>query len=155
MWRRIILIVLLPISGCSYFDQYEYDIDPEIQKYVNSFILEAELRGSHFSDRNIRVQFASRKNGAQGHASRFRRLVTIDKNSSGWRNNPEALVFHELAHLFLRRDHDNSMYGRFPKSIMNAGLDPVWELQTTEKRRSYYIDELFNPDTPRPEWSFE
>lgn len=153
MYLKFFILFIL-VSGCSLVDRYEYDIDPELDRYVNMFISEADQRGHNFSSKNIRVQFKD-VDGAQGRTNRVLHIVFIDKNSIGYKHNPEALVFHELAHYFLKRGHDNTMYGRHPKSIMNEDVDPEWIFSGTEYRRGYYVDELFDTNKEKPDWTNE
>ncbi len=81
-----------------------------------------------------------------------------------WENNyqKEALLFHEMGHCFLGRPDNNELLpSGDPKSLMVAGdinvyspcvyqIDP--EPCNNLPRRSYYIDELFDPNTPLPDW---
>ncbi len=148
----LILLSAVLLSGCFAFD--EDKIDPALQKHVDSFFMEADLRGVNIKNRSkLRVRFGNVKKG-QGQANMFTHVITIDQNSWGYKINPEGLVFHELGHLFLNRNHDNSMIGDQPKSIMSSDKDPNWIFGGLEIRRKYYVDELFNPETKRPDWSY-
>jgi len=71
---------------------------------------------------------------------------------NGWKYNPEALVYHELAHLFLKRSHKNERLNGHCLSIMSQLDDPVYDNGDLLNRRDYYINELFNKNTPLPEW---
>jgi hypothetical protein len=66
----------------------------------------------------------------------------------------EDLIFHELGHGLLKRDHLNSTLENGDwKSIMCGGTkvnNRSWNINYRGIRRNYYIDELFNESTPAP-----
>src|ERR1035437_9451238 len=69
----------------------------------------------------------------------------------------EDLIFHELGHGLLKRDHLNlTLENGDWKSIMCGG-DKVgtrsWNINYKGIRRNYYIDELFDENTPAPDFS--
>ncbi|MCS6832652.1 MAG: hypothetical protein NZ521_03675, partial [Flammeovirgaceae bacterium] len=84
-------------------------------------------------------------------------IIRIDTQCLAWRYNDtsrEVLIFHELGHAILLRFHDNS---RLPngawKTLMTGTRWSIFDFYITEpSRRDYYIDELFNPNTPTPDW---
>jgi hypothetical protein len=100
------------------------------------------------------------KNGGQ-------RKIIIVQNSYCWLDaatqNREALVFHELGHCLLVRNHrEDKLPSGAMSSIMhsqnNGPYSPcVYDLGgdgdcDKTARRSYYVNELFDPSTPVPEW---
>jgi hypothetical protein len=144
------LILLFSMASCMYL---ETGIDPEIKPFIDDFYKEAHARGI-YPGKVITAQFSDIKR-AQGRSVKATKAIYLDQDSEGWRSNPEALVFHELAHLLLDRDHDNTRINKFSKSIMASERDPVYHRNEGEKlyyRRQYYIDELFNQNTPAAEW---
>ena len=73
----------------------------------------------------------------------------------------EALFFHEFGHCILVRFYSNELLlNGDPKSIMvehNVGLYTTYfnrdsSCQDHSYRRTYYLDELFNEQTPVPQW---
>jgi len=65
----------------------------------------------------------------------------------------EALIFHELGHAVLDRVHKENLLANGSKaSIMNSEPSSLYG-ETTENKRVYYIDELFDSTTPAPDWS--
>ncbi len=73
--------------------------------------------------------------------------VTVDDefwNNSGT-NFREFIIFHELGHCYLKRDHreDSDNFG-FCKSIMRSGVEDCRDRYNTQTRHTY-IDELFFP----------
>lgn len=68
----------------------------------------------------------------------------------------EALVFHELGHSVLGRVHrDERLPNGSPASIMfpETGFGARVYGEETLHRRTYYLDELFDPETPVPDWA--
>lgn len=152
-------LILMMVSGlllvrCCVFPVT--GIDPELKPYVDSFFDEAEKRGHH----NLRpdvlnVGFQDISGSAQGRTIYLTNTIIIDPKSPGWEYNPEALVYHELGHLILKRDHLNTVHNKYCLSIMSSQDDPVYDLHEGEKlynRRQYYLDELFKPGIPTPDW---
>ncbi len=129
-------------------------IDPEIKPYVDKFIHEAEVRGYYFDVSNIKIVFGKPSKGASATTYFTSKKIVIKKNSSGWLMYPESLVFHELGHLLLKRDHNNETIGGFyayPKSIMISSEAPIFT-GVHAYRREYYVNELFNPYVNTPSW---
>ena len=75
----------------------------------------------------------------------------------------EVLIFHELGHCVLGRLHQNDyLPNGDPKSLMIQNeLDQyacVYDLSGDNDcnnlfKREYYLDELFDPTTPTPDWA--
>lgn len=153
-FRGIVVWFCLLFGSCDYISPV-VGMDPQIEPYVESFFREAELRGHHgLRPEVLNVGFKDMRN-RQGTANPITNTILIDRDSPGWKYNPEALVFHELGHLLLGRDHLNTRVGKFCVSIMSNVDDPVYDLHPGEplyERRTYYVDELFNPNTEVPEW---
>ena len=88
-------------------------------------------------------------NGVAGQCqfgSHITNHVSIDQNYWNRANdiNREFVVFHELGHCFLLRDHTEGQFNNgVCASIMRSGLGPCNDAYTIENR-SYYLDELFN-----------
>ena len=82
--------------------------------------------------------------------------IYIDTTNFEWNDfsGKEMLLYHELGHGLLHKGHDNNYLKDKlnPVSIMNISTLPYWNDQTVYKRE-YYIDELFNVNTPPPNWS--
>jgi len=143
------LILLFSMASCMYL---ETGIDPEIKPFIDDFYKEAHKRGINPGS-VVTAQFAEMK--SQGRSVKASRAIYINQDSEGWKSNPEALVFHELAHLLLDRDHDNTRIGKFYKTIMANDGDPLYHRYEGEHfhyRREYYVNELFNPQTEPAEW---
>ncbi len=72
--------------------------------------------------------------------------VTVDIKF--WNNSSELLrefvVFHELGHCVLERDHEESSFDNgICRSIMRSGLEECYDAYNAQNR-TYYLDELFS-----------
>lgn len=134
-------------------DDYQ-SIDPELRPFVDAFVSEARQRGVIVDIYRLKLHFGDLKGEAQGRCNHKTHQVIID--SIAWRqvDGPEELIFHELGHLYLRREHEEAKIGRYYKSIMAGVGDGNYERKGRSYQRQYYIDELFNPEAERPEWSY-
>jgi hypothetical protein len=148
----------------------QYSVPARVEPFVQAFRDAARLRNQTVATDNLIVSFGK----AQGsdvcaeclrQAGRTPRIV-IDSASGCWQNassnERECLVFHELGHCLLLRDHRPD---RFPKgqyvSLMNLGDLALYATCTypigndvcdKRARQSYYHDELFDPSIPAPAW---
>ena len=136
-------------------------IDEEVQVYVDRFVEEAENRGVELdiSRLQIRVQGSIQPIEAAGACHYFTEddapFIVIDTTSLNWRHQDhtrEMLVFHELAHCLLGREHDDSMFpnGNYA-SMMRSDKGVVYGADSY--KRAYYLDELFNPGQAPPAWA--
>jgi len=146
---------------------FEYRIDPTLESIVNKFYQEAELRGITLQKTNLIVEvvdvLVEDRCGQCERPKRKKeeqRTIKISKSSVCWiresEQNREALVFHELGHCLLDRDHKDDLFpSGAPKSIMTTALngpyqpcvyvigDDATECNRTV-RRTYYLNELFD-----------
>lgn len=149
----------------------QYSVPAEVEPYVERFREAARQRGQTIPADNLILTFGTTKSPAAcgqclRQAGRTPR-ITLSTTASCWKDagaeEREALVFHELGHCWLNRDHRDD---RFPNdayaSLMNAGDVTVYAVcrypinnDACDKRprRPYYHDELFDPATPAPAWS--
>lgn len=143
-------------------------IEAELAPYIDRFVEEANKRGHRLNLEDMEAYIVPEivSNGTilcgQGFAPVFgdsfrgiaiSGLCWSELDESG----REILVFHELGHALLERQHRNTILGIGRKqSIMFSGsncvIEDSYDLCQTELR-SYYLDELFaEPDT-LPNWS--
>lgn len=149
------------------------EIDPELQKYVDAFVIEAKLRGMSIHVDNLILEYSDELDdlecGKCNNASltnKSQKIVRINGSSQCWDFDQEleALVFHELGHCLLGRLHiSDTLPNGDPKSMMIENDLTVYapckyvfgtsdECNNTHKR-GYYVDELFDPATPLPSWA--
>ena len=164
------------MSGCSKdFDFADlvlvYDVPAQYQKFVDTFISEASLRGYTIKIDNLIIKNDETleaphcgKCNSNDVEKNIQKIISINSNIKCWftPEQLEALVFHELGHCVLGRLHDN---GRLPngdlRSLMNENDLGVYSscvypvdngpCDLTFKR-PYYLDELFDENTPVPDW---
>lgn len=160
-----ILILILLVSACS--DIHEYRVEEEFTKYVQRFEMEAAKRGKDFDLQNtgLIVEFADLKDEQAG-LCHYEKPIRIEIDRAYWKAisatagadlMKENLLFHELGHGMLGRDHLNTTLENGDwKSIMCGGEkvnDRPWNINYRGIRRNYYVDELFNESVPEPDFS--
>jgi len=140
-----------------------YEVDPTFEPFVQEFIREGAKRGHDidFSDTGLKVEFTDvGDNSFSGRCYLGRHHIQIDKGF--WTSFSERfrsfLLFHELGHCELDQLHRNELFDNGVwKSIMRGdpltGIQPRIPTAYFGFRKEYYIDELFNPETPAPAWS--
>lgn len=129
------------------------NVDESLWPYYDRFAIEAELQG--FGNMNEVLQSISATisdiddDGVAGtcqYSSQMPNHVTIDAdfwNRSGELNR-EFVVFHELGHCALVRDHEDACTtdGLYT-SLMRSGLGDCRDAYSSQNRQ-YYLNELFS-----------
>ncbi len=167
------LFILLPIAfltSCG-DDESEfepvYDVPAEFQPFVSSFFEIAESKGLVLDTNNLIIRFEQNLEvdelpvcgTSEGPLNSIEQhLILIDEQCLAWRGGElaqEILMFHELGHVFLERVHDETVFpsGDY-KTIMFGGNWNILRFYTQDlTKREYYINELFNPLEPTPDWA--
>jgi len=161
------------VSGCSKDDDFKpvYNVPPEYQPFIDAFIREAANRGFTLEINDLIINFDAtieEPHCAGCNSSSLERevqkIISINPNIKCWftEEEHEALIFHELGHCILGRLHDDSLLPNGElKSLMNANdlsvysscIYPVDNEPCDETfKRPYYLDELFDEETPVPDW---
>ncbi|MEZ4828208.1 MAG: hypothetical protein R3C61_18265 [Bacteroidia bacterium] len=142
-----------------------YDVPAELQFYIDLFEQEAAKRGQTLDIDNLRVMYeGDLVNGTAAgtctypHADDPIPTIRLDTTSVNWTNNEysrEVLVFHELGHCVLnRREHrDDVLPNGNYTSIMRSTGAQLYGGPLNQFKRDYYLDELFDPTTPAPDWA--
>ncbi len=149
------------------------DIHPDFIHLVDSFSLEAARHGRNIRIDNLILRYdpqlesdlCGQCNSLAGTSSTLQKEVHIATNNHCWEHPQEleALIFHELGHCLLGRSHiSDTLPNGDPKSLMVAGDLTVFapcryvfgsvDCNNLHKR-AYYIQELFDPNTPVPDWA--
>ncbi|MFK8009651.1 MAG: putative metallopeptidase [Saprospiraceae bacterium] len=157
------LIASLLFFGCKKDDANEYTVNSDFEEYVQRFIDEGAARGVEidFSDTGLLIEYSDRiVNGASGYCYLGDHHIVIDK--SEWPDltdtQKEYLIFHELGHCELDRQHKNNQFDNLLWQSLMRG-DPLVGTQQNIPvpyygfRKNYYRDELFNQNTSAPDWS--
>jgi hypothetical protein len=139
-----LLIFSLLSSGCGSYTQKQNTIEPEFQQLVDLFELEQNITV------NVDVVFKKIDYPTVGLcwsniSNNQKKGIKIEIDPDFWNKSSdmkrEELLFHELGHCVLNRDHDDSIiHYTIPKSVM---YPYVFE-NAYKKYRSYYVEELKN-----------
>jgi hypothetical protein len=148
--RYLILLLLL---SCTEFDiNPERIIDPRLEPYVNAFYTEAAARGI-ILDTMLIARVEECGASGKGFTRSGQHYILINPNtydyftSGNWvvgeraYHGLENLVFHELGHALLNRDHCDPKIG-----IMSAKASLFLYAENADLRREF-VDELFNAQT--------
>ena len=149
-----------------------YNVPAVLEPYIDSFIAEGARRGHIFKKENLIMRYDKTMDGALCGScnstsldANIQKIISIYKDNPCWTDNPEleTLIFHELGHCFLGRSHTSeSLPNRDPKSIMVPGnlgiyspcIYPIGGQPCDNSfKRTYYLDELFDSNTPTPGWA--
>lgn len=141
------LTILLLFVGCSE--------TMETAPYFDEFQQEARNRGIFVSQPTVKLMGTLKNNyGAYWDGS----VIRVDTTSLVWKLHPIETMMHEYGHACLNRKHDNNrlsngMYRSVMGNYSNAMLSGWTTYDSIQYRRDYYFDELFNKNTPEPEWA--
>ena len=145
-------------------DPKEYSVDSSFTDYLQRFENEGAARGHQFDPKSkgLIIEFGDLSNNDAG-LTHYETPVRIQIDRKYWAAisktagadlMKEDLIFHELGHGLLSRDHLNSTLENGDwKSIMCGGTavnNRPWNINYRGIRRAYYLDELFKESTPTP-----
>jgi len=161
-------LMVLICSGFLFFtscsDPHEYKVDSTFTDYLQRFETEAAARGLTLDPQTtgLIIEFGNLSNNDAGLTHYEKPIrIQIDRtywnaisSSAGADQMKEDLIFHELGHGLLNRDHLNTTLENGDWKSMMCGGDKVndraWNINYRGVRRKYYIDELFNESTVAP-----
>ena len=139
----ILLISALALSGCA--SRIELG---EFEPYYRAFQHEAKVRGRQTDPRRLVIRFG-RTTPAHATSTCYLRPDLgryVAVNQAQWEREQdelfrELLIFHELGHCLLGREHSSGTYADgIPHSIMHYAGVPV---KLYRQRREKYLNELF------------
>jgi hypothetical protein len=153
---RFVLLIFLAVSvsGCGIICSQEgtgdvpemvRHVDPVLESYVGRF--ESEFKPINYG---VKVTVIGNAAGICYKWSTGERKVDIDTKSFNDMNEDqrEELIYHELAHCSLGRNHKDSttlfadVPGVWPASVMRTYAFSISEASTYMYKRDYYINEL-------------
>lgn len=158
-------------AGCEGGFEPVYDVKGDLQTQVDAFLEEAAIRGHEFTINNLIMQYdpelaLSTCGTCNSHSQSndIQKVIKINPYCTISHNEQiEALVFHEMGHCVLGREHlADLLPNGDPKSIMTPGnydlyAPCVYEIGEENCnftfKRKYYVDELFDESTPVPDWA--
>ncbi|MCI4666920.1 MAG: hypothetical protein MRZ79_02085 [Bacteroidia bacterium] len=171
MIRAIIIsniLLFLVLIGCNPDPVNPFSIPDEVLPFVESFEEEAAKRGVSLVIDELIVEYGTELESSSGGEAIGQCFVpnsrnpipriVIDTASFAWKQNEfsrELLMFHELGHCILDRlDHrdDRLSNGNFA-SLMLTSSNNLYGPKLNNFKREYYIDELFDINTPEPDWA--
>jgi hypothetical protein len=148
------LVGMFALMGC------RTNVPDDVSGYVDSFIREAELRDYDFSHarRGLTIEFTNLPDNKAGSSKStfFGSHIKLDpliwKQMNG--RQKEMLVFHELGHCVLGRQHRSETLelGECASIMKEGGENTCMADIYSDSWRSYYIDELFDADVQLPDW---
>ncbi len=160
-----VLLFILVFTSCK--DSHEYSVDSAFTEYLQRFEDEAATRGRTFDPKSsgLIIEFGDLSGDVAGLTHYEKPIrIQIDKTywdaiskTAGADMMKEDLLFHELGHGLLGREHLNTTLENGDwKSIMCGGdkvNDRAWNINYRGERRKYYLDELFKESTAAPDFS--
>jgi hypothetical protein len=160
------------LAGCEQAFEPIYDVPEDLQIHIDTFLEEAAIRGHEFTINNLIIEYDPELAfptcgtcNSYSKSNNIQKVIKINPNCSTITYNEqiEALVFHELGHCVLGRQHNSDLLPNGdPKSIMtprNVNLYAPCIYQIGKEdcnftfKRGYYLDELFDESTPVPDWA--
>ena len=147
--RYLIAISLLYTSACGTFQipkdpRTIHGVNPVFQPYLELY-LQAKGRPLNY---DIPIQFGKMPDDDTAaictywHNPEYRQITIDEEYWNNYTNEKEkiGLIFHELGHCDLNRDHDNRLINHIPRSLMYyQNFSYNFNLQ------AYYFSEIFNP----------
>ena len=166
---KLLLVFIILIVSCKKekIEVQKYSAPKEVEPYIVRFENEAKKRGVIIDIHNSKIQlkYGEPTGTWVAMCSYGTDIITIDSlvwNTNGDDFERERVIFHELGHCFLERKHlnDTMPKGEY-KSMMFGGFTPFppqnkfnyRDTTALTNRHSYYLDELFNTNTPIPNWA--
>ncbi len=165
----VLLLTWSLLWACSTEDPIDQDIlslnatgDEELLDFLREFEKEAKTRGVTLPDEAISVAFVSDLDGDCTKAfSNFQnttsKRIEVEQSDDCWSGKTsqqqESILFREFGYTLLNRSYADLTFAfGYPRTIMCTGCNQT-NTYYHPNMRDYYLDELFNPNTPFPEWA--
>ena len=152
----LLLAGLLCVS-CQH--EYTQSYPAEFEPYVREFFVQANLRGLEWDETNFdfSIEYGDTEPGTGGFCNFKTNTITVNPDEWTLRDDrqKEHLVFHEMGHCLLNRVHKNvesasgECYSYMPGTEDGFACSINY---ASDYWRTFYLDELFDPGTPLPEW---
>ena len=158
-------LILLLLFSCKKDREKVYNVPTELEEYVNAFEAAGNVRGEdlNIDDLIVEYGFNLELDGTEAagicnfETNDSAPIIELDTTSENWQaheHSKETLIFHELGHCILNRQHTNSLLpNNNYKSIMKASGEPVYA-EFCLFKKDYYLTELFNPSVDPPAWAY-
>lgn len=148
-----VFLLFIILSSCTY-DHYHV-IPEEVEPYVNEFFQDARKNGLEINleDFNIDISFSQLVN-ASGECNFNDGIILID--SSAWSSfhplQKRLIIYHELGHCILNRDHYDKTFFNGENVSYMRGTNNFSENLVGQKWHDYYLKELFHKTNKLPDW---
>lgn len=162
-WSKIIpfILILIYLASCSSEEpESRVEVSPEFRPYVRLFEQEAAKRDIFFDFEESGLEILLGPTRVDNAAGVCRGDGSIEIEKNVWNNYSDAgkeqLIFHELGHCVLSRPHRNTVLNNGEWGSIMRG-SPIPEnrgvaVNYSGRRKQYYVDELFDENTPFPDW---
>jgi hypothetical protein len=163
----IIIAILITSISCVKKDDKQGNlfgetiINPEFKKYVAKFLADGKNYGKTFDTSKLSIVFNPSLSGGSILAqcsidpNHPERVQKIEVNPTFWtaRRSIEAkeyIIYHELGHCLLLRDHDNSQVQTTEGILINKSIMASYYSTTTNYLNNYnlYLKELYSKTLP-------
>ena len=147
LWIVVTFGLIFMMLKCT-AQEYEYFTDEAPAKaYAEEFMRDAQLYNAslyrtgtpvlQYSDYDLFATVNGKSTQVLAYTTYSTNTIVFDTRSSMYEYNLKVLVYHELGHYYLNRDHTNT------RSIMNYNIWATpWE-DYSPIEQSYFIEELF------------
>jgi hypothetical protein len=153
-------MIFMSMISCAELKRGALVIDPEFEPYVTRFVSLSQKTNRPMNSANVGIQFDdnmdSQTLGICSYGS-----MEIRINSKLWKklspSSKEMLIFHELGHCILKRDHiEKSVLSSDARDTLQISLMASRVLRSIIYERNYetYISELFNGDRGHAYFSY-
>jgi hypothetical protein len=150
--KKLLFLSMLLLTACGNQQGFQTakdprdvtGIDPKFQGYVDMYV---GVKGSPLNY-DIPIGFAPQNGNVIGMCTRWSngyRQIEVDptywNDPTTTENERIALIFHELGHCDLNRDHDTTLLSSgYPESLMYP-----YDVGFLSSMQTYYFHELFHP----------
>jgi hypothetical protein len=138
------ILILLVLCSCDYTDADHWEVAPELKDAVDQFYIQSAARGIYLQHQNMQMGIGQLEVPAVGRSYGMDPpVVIIDETFLRRLNFPrdslmlQYIVFHELGHAMLGRDHANGF------TIMTPHDETMANYCSNAKERNELINELF------------
>lgn len=154
--RHSFFILIILLASCQKEETKPKSVIPaQINNEYNTFISEANRRNIKLKEDYVKIVLTDNSFKYSGCSNISNHTITIDTTSLNYQFYKEQLMFHEFGHYYLGRPHrDGSLNDSLHDiiSIMHPyGVINYFGIYSF--KREYYLNELFNENTPLPNWN--
>jgi len=153
--KTLLILSIIVLLSCE--RENTYHAERKFVPYVEEFKYQASIRGVKISFDGLVIQFKEMGGNPDAYYDPNTHKIYVDTTTFKWRVNAEELMMHELGHAVLNREHLYDFMAGDPwlkKSVMGYLTKPIFSTQKIlMHREEYYYDELFDIDTPVPDWA--